>query len=68
MTALVNGVPRSVAVGTTVAELVAELGHDPKGRGIAVALNGAVAPRATWPAIVMADGDRVEVLAAIGGG
>ena len=68
MSALVNGAPRKLPAGTTLAELIAELGHDPSGRGIAVALNGEVAPRASWGTTVVSDGDRVEVLAAIGGG
>lgn len=68
MSALVNGAPRAVESGTTVADLIAELGHDPAGRGIAAALNGEVVPRAKWPATTVGDGDRVEILAAIGGG
>jgi sulfur carrier protein len=68
VSATVNGAPRSLPEGTTIAQLVAELGHDPSGRGIAVALNGEVAPRASWAGTVVSDGDRVEVLAAIGGG
>ena len=68
MSAVVNGAPRSVDPGTTVADLIAELGHDPAGRGIAAALNGEVVPRGEWPARTVTDGDRVEILAAIGGG
>lgn len=68
MSALVNGAPRAVDSRTTVADLIAELGHDPGGRGVAAALNGEVVPRSRWPATEVADGDRVEILAAIGGG
>ena len=68
MSALVNGAPRTVGKDTTVADLIAELGHDPGGRGIAAALNGEVVPRAQWPTTTVDDGDRVEILAAIGGG
>lgn len=68
MSALVNGSPRPVPSGTTVADLIAELGHDPSGRGVAAALNGEVVPRAQWPSKTVADGDRVEILTAIGGG
>ncbi|MDQ3958532.1 MAG: sulfur carrier protein ThiS [Actinomycetota bacterium] len=68
MTALVNGAPRELEAGTTVARVVEQLGHDPGGRGVAVAVNGEVVPRASWETRVVSDGDRVEVLAAIGGG
>ena len=68
MNALVNGAPRSVDSGTTVADLIADLGHDPSGRGVAAALNGQVVPRARWGATAVGDGDRVEILTAIGGG
>ena len=68
MSALVNGSPRAVERGTTVADLISELGHDPAGRGVAAAVNGEVVPRAVWGATVVVDGDRVEILTAIGGG
>ena len=68
MSAIVNGAPRALAQGVTVADLIADLGHDPAGRGIAAALNGEVVPRAAWPSTAVSDGDRVEILAAIGGG
>lgn len=68
MSALVNGAPRDLVNGTTVAELIAELGHDPSGRGVAAAINGEVVARAAWSSTTIGDGDRVEVLTAIGGG
>lgn len=68
MSALVNGSPRAVESGTTVADLIAELGHDPAGRGVAAALNGEVVRRTEWGTTSVGDGDRVEILAAIGGG
>lgn len=68
MSVLVNGAPRTVEKGTTIADLIAELGHDPAGRGVAAAHNGDVVPRAAWSSTTIDDGDRVEVLAAIGGG
>lgn len=68
MSAIVNGAPRPVERGTTVADLIAELGHDPGGRGVAAAVNGEVVPRSAWGSTAVSDGDRVEILAAIGGG
>lgn len=66
MIVTLNGEPREVADGATVAALVALLGAG--GRGVAVALAGEVVPRARWEETAVADGDRVEVVAAIQGG
>ncbi|MDI2126145.1 sulfur carrier protein ThiS [Yinghuangia seranimata] len=62
----VNGEPRTLAVGTTVAALVATMTSALK--GVAVAVNEDVVPRSAWPTTVLADGDRVEVLTAVQGG
>ncbi|WCN80849.1 sulfur carrier protein ThiS [Micromonospora sp. LH3U1] len=62
----VNGAGRSVPDGVSVADLVRDV--VPQQRGVAVAVNGEVVPRAGWPARVLRDGDRVEVLTAAQGG
>jgi sulfur carrier protein len=62
----VNGDERTVAGGTSVAALVAELGLEP--RGVAVAVGGEVVPRRSWGDHVLADGDEVEVLTIAQGG
>ncbi|MEU5908335.1 sulfur carrier protein ThiS [Micromonospora sp. NPDC047527] len=62
----VNGTGRSVPGGASVADLVRDI--VPEQRGVAVAVNGEVVPRAGWPATVLRDGDRVEVLTAAQGG
>ncbi|MFC3501366.1 sulfur carrier protein ThiS [Micromonospora krabiensis] len=62
----VNGTGRTVPGGVTVADLVREV--TPQHRGVAVAVNGEVVPRAAWPAATLRDGDRVEVLTAAQGG
>jgi sulfur carrier protein len=66
MTITVNGTATGIAAGTTVADLVGSTveGH----RFVAVAVNGAVAPRGTWPAVTLADGDTVEILVPVAGG
>ena len=63
---MVNGAPIDLAVGSTVATLVARLGRDE--RGVAVALNESVVPRSAWPRTALRPGDRVEVLRAAQGG
>lgn len=62
----VNGDEAALDVAT-VAELVASR-VAPEARGVAVALNGAVLPRARWPETPLAAGDRVEIVRARQGG
>jgi sulfur carrier protein len=62
----VNGDARDVPVGTTITALVRLLGAPPE--GVAVALNGEVIPRAEHGARVIVEGDRIEVIRAVGGG
>ena len=65
----VNGKPRELAPGTTVATLLDELEDLPAGRrGVAVALDAEVVPRAEWSVTEVGDGAAVEVLVAIQGG
>src|SRR3954453_12422530 len=62
----VNGAPRTAAAGATVAALLATMGIDPA--RVAVERNQEVVPRKTWSAAPLADGDRLEIVAFIGGG
>ena len=62
----VNGETRTAAPGTTVAGLLATMGVDPA--RVAVERNQDVVPRRTWTEAPLADGDRIEVVAFIGGG
>ena len=61
-----NGQTRHVDPGTTLASLLALAGH--AGRKVAVEVNLAVVPRTLHASHVLADGDRVEIIQAIGGG
>jgi sulfur carrier protein len=63
----VNGEPRE-RTGATVAELLADLGVDPRARGVAVAVDGEVVPRAEWGELTVNEGQRVEALSAMQGG
>lgn len=60
-----NGEPREIEPGTTIADLVRSLTANPT--GCAVAVNGAVVPRSGWERGVRS-GDQVEVLTAVQGG
>jgi sulfur carrier protein len=62
----VNGDPRDLPAGATVASLVETLALG-SGR-IAVEVNEELVPRSTYAERVLAEGDRVEIVHAIGGG
>jgi sulfur carrier protein len=62
----VNGKTRELAEGTTVADLLAELGLDP--RMLAVERNLTLVPRAQHADTQLAAGDRIEVVTLVGGG
>jgi sulfur carrier protein len=62
----VNGQPRAVPEGTTVAEIVASVTE--LATGVAAAVNGEVVPRRSWAARLIRDADRVEVVTAVQGG
>jgi sulfur carrier protein len=62
----VNGESREVPAGTTVADLVADLAS--AGQRFAVEVNEELVPRSTHADRSLADGDRIEVVHAIGGG
>ncbi len=64
----VNGETRDVPPGLSVEGLLRHLGRDPAAPGVAVAVADRVVRRADWPATVLADGDRVEVITAAQGG
>jgi thiamine biosynthesis protein ThiS len=62
----VNGEPRALAAGTSVADLLASLGQHP--RLVAVERNGVTVPRATYPATILRPGDHLEIVAFTQGG
>jgi thiamine biosynthesis protein ThiS len=66
MTLTVNGEPRTVAEGLTLAQLVRELGLERN--PIAVELNLSVIPRDRHGETRLAEGDRLEIVTLVGGG
>jgi sulfur carrier protein len=62
----VNGKPREVESGATVATLLRSLGLEP--RGLAVERNLELVPRAEHAATRLVPGDRLEVVTLVGGG
>ena len=63
----VNGRPTRTTA-TRIDALLAELGHAADRRGIAVALNGEVVPRAAWATTPIAEHDTIEIVGAVQGG
>jgi sulfur carrier protein len=62
----VNGQGREIAAGSTVANLLSELGVTQP--HVAVEVNLEVVPRAQHRDAILSDGDRVEVVTLVGGG
>jgi sulfur carrier protein len=63
-----NGTPHDDPGEQTVAGLLRVLDLEADARGIAVAVDGEVVPRAGWSTVAIPDGARVEVLTAMQGG
>ena len=61
-----NGEPRELPDGATLAEAVAQVTD--LATGVAAAVNGDVVPRSAWAAAPLRDGDQVEVVTAVQGG
>ena len=63
-----NGDPRELPERSTLADAARAIGVAEEARGVAIALDGEVVPRAEWPSTPLAEGHRIEVLAAMQGG
>ncbi len=61
-----NGAPREFPAPLTFEQLLHELALE--GKRLAVERNGEIVPRSTFAAERLADGDRIEVVIAVGGG
>ena len=66
LTITLNGDPRRVAAGSSVANLLASL--DLPAEKVAVERNLAIVPRSTFAEVVLAEGDALEVVHFVGGG
>lgn len=64
----VNGDPQELDAGQSLVAVLGLLDLAPDARGVAVAVNGEVVPRAGWATFAMPEGARVEVLTAMQGG
>jgi thiazole synthase len=66
LTLTVNGAPRRIAIGSSIADLVTTLELNPT--KVAVERNGEIAPRSTLAQVELADGDVLEIVHFVGGG
>jgi sulfur carrier protein len=63
-----NGQSSDLPAGATVAGALSQLGVPVDARGVAVAVDGEVVPRAVWESFALSATARVEVLTAMQGG
>ncbi len=66
MNVTLNGSPRELDDGATIADVLALL--DAPDRGVAVAIDAEVVPRGEWETVTLRDGARIEVVQAVQGG
>lgn len=66
MEIVINGESRSFPAALSVAALVDTLGF--AGKRIAVERNGDIVPRSLHGETLLSDGDRLEIVVAVGGG
>jgi sulfur carrier protein len=66
MHVIVNGTSRSIETPATLAQVVCALGLE--GKRIAVERNGEIVPKSRYASTVIDAGDRLEIVAAVGGG
>ncbi|MEY4851024.1 MAG: thiazole synthase, partial [Pseudomonadota bacterium] len=66
LTITLNGDPRRVAAGSSVADLLAQL--ELPAAKVAVERNLAIVPRSTFADVVLAEGDALEIVHFVGGG
>lgn len=62
----INGEPANEMAGKTVMEYLLASGY--KRERVAVERNGEIVPKSTYEAVVLKDGDELEVVSFVGGG
>ncbi|MES2014161.1 MAG: sulfur carrier protein ThiS [Pseudomonadota bacterium] len=67
MQLIINGKPRSFdADSFSVAQLVTNLSLE--GKRLAIECNGEIVPRSQFAETILAEGDKLEIVGAVGGG
>ena len=62
----VNGESRQLAANASLTDLLESL--ELAGKRVAVEKNGEIVPRSRYPHTALANGDRLEIVVAVGGG
>ncbi len=65
---VLNGQRSDTRPGETLLAVLVRLGLDERARGVAVAVDGEIVPRAGWDAYALPEDAHVEVLTAMQGG
>lgn len=65
-TIILNGEKHRFAAAMTIADLLRQLGH--AGKRVAVERNGEIVPKSQHASTSLTEGDRIEVVVAVGGG
>lgn len=65
---VLNGAAQEQGAGEPVSVVLTRLGLGERARGVAVAIDGEVVPRAEWARLKIPEGAHVEVLTAMQGG
>ena len=63
---LINGAPREFEQAISVAALIQDMGLG--GKRIALERNGEIVPRGRFEQQMLGDGDKLEIVVAVGGG
>jgi thiamine biosynthesis protein ThiS len=63
---MVNGEPRRIGAGATIAGMLRDIGIDPK--RVAVERNLAIVPKSMLEDVPVEDGDQFEIVHFVGGG
>ena len=66
ITVHINGAARQLSGSCSLAALIAELGYT--GKRIATERNGDIVPRSQYAETTLTDGDKLEIVVAVGGG
>lgn len=63
---VINGQPRQIATGWTIAQLLSEL--EMPGTGVAVEINAEIQPGSDFATTIIQSRDRIEIVSLVGGG
>ncbi len=66
ITVYINGATRQLSDNCSIAALIDELGYT--GKRIALEKNGDIVPRSQYAQTALSEGDRLEIVVAVGGG